>query len=261
MNKTIFRMALKHWCSSAGVLSICGLYFVCLLGYSTCTILFTEYPLIEPIFVVSSFLLPFIFLLGTGIIGKDVSLGVLSTVFSRPIARTQYVLAKWLALSVATSLIGAGLALCEQTIATITFGIMPDLNLFITIAERSTLCFGLSATLVGLSSLFAGNKNMVVWCVLALGSLLLAQLATSLPYMYFGSYFSLAWMKIFTPYMKTLAEIINSICFPWLDMTLVANAVTPSYKAIFSYLSTVALMLFIAVWRMNKMEVSYAQQQ
>ncbi len=261
MNRTIFRTALKQWCSSAGLVTLCGFYFICLLGYSTCTILFGEYPLIEPIFVSTAFLLPFIFLLGTGIIGKDVSLGVLSTVFSRPLARTQYVLAKWLALSIATSIIGLSLAVCEQLVASFTYGLVPDMNLLVVMAERSSLCFGLSATLVGLSTLFAGNKNMVVWCVLALAGVILAQLAVSLPHMYFGSYVSFAWMKSFTPFMEVIAKMISGITLPWLDMSLVVNAVSPSFKVIFSYFSTVAAMLFIAVWRMNKMEVSYAQQQ
>ncbi len=261
-NFTIFRTTIKQWYSNAGIVSACGFYFICLLGYSTCTILFNENALLEPVFVSTFFLLPFIFLLGTGIIGKDVGSGVLSTVFSRPLARTEYVMAKWLALSVATSFIGLSLALCEQAVTTLTFhSVIPDMNLLSTIAERASLCFGLSATLISLSSLFSGNKNMVIWCVLSLGMLILAQLAVSLPHMYFGSYLSFAWMSTFTPFMKSTAEFLQGICFPWLDMTMVVNTIIPSSAALFNYFSTVGLMLLIAVWRMNKLEVSYATQQ
>ncbi|QQR57452.1 MAG: hypothetical protein IPG59_21130 [Candidatus Melainabacteria bacterium] len=261
MNRTIFRTTLKMWCSSAGIISLCGLYFLCLLGYSVCNILFTEWQIVEPTFVNTFFLLPFIFALGTGIIGKDISSGVLSTVFSRPLARTKYVMAKWLALSVATSAIAIALALCEQAVVSVTFLNMPDVNLCSTIAERISLCFGLSATMVGLSSLFAGNKNMVVWCVLFGGMFVLTQLAQSLPSMYFGSYFSLAWMAQFTPIVKAIGEFTTSICLPWLDMTMVANALIPSAATILGYSFTVFLMLTIAIWRMNNLEVSYAQQQ
>ncbi len=261
MNKTIFRTTLKMWCSSAGIISLCGLYFLCLLGYSVCNILFTEWQIVEPTYVNTFFLLPFIFALGTGIIGKDISSGVLSTVFSRPIARTKYVMAKWLALSVATSAIAVALALCEQAIVSVTYLNMPDVNLFTTIAERISLCFGLSATMVSLSSLFAGNKNMVVWCVLFGGMFVLMQLATALPSMYFGSYFSLAWMAQFTPIVKSIGEFTTSICLPWLDMTMVANTLVPSAATILGYSFTVFLMLTIAIWRMNNLEVSYAQQQ
>jgi len=234
---------------------------MCLLGYTVCTIIFTEWQLVEPSFVNTFFMLPFIFALGTGILGKDISSGVLSTVFSRPLARTKYVMAKWLALSVATSAIAVALALCEQTVVSVTFMYMPDVNLLTTIAERVSLCFGLSATMVGLSSLFAGNKNMVVWCVLFGGMWILFQFASSLPNMYFGSYFSLAWMSTFAPIMKAVAEFTTSICLPWLDMTLVANSLIPSASVIFSYCFTVVFMLTIAIWRMNNLEVSYAQQQ
>lgn len=261
MNKTIFRTTLKQWCSSAGVISACGLYFMCLLGYTACTIIFTEWQLIEPSFVNTFFMLPFIFTLGTGILGKDISSGILSTLFSRPITRTKYVLAKWLALSVATSAIAIALALCEQTIVSVTYLQMPDVNLFTTIAERVSLCFGLSATMVGLSSIFTGNKNMVAWCILFGGMWILLQLATALPSMYFGGYFNLAWMSAVAPVVKALAEFSNSICLPWLDMTLVANTLIPSAATIFSYGFSVILMLTIAIWRMNNMEVSYAQQQ
>lgn len=261
MNKTIFRTTLKHWCSSAGIITLCGLYFMCLLGYSVCTIIFTEWQLVEPSFVNTFFMLPFIFALGTGIIGKDISSGVLSTLFSRPLARTKYVIAKWVALSVATSAIAVLLALCEQSILSVTYFQLPDVNLFTTIAERISLCFGLSATMVGLSTLFAGNKNMVVWCVLFGGMWILLQLAAALPTMYFGSYFSLAWMASFTPFMKAVAEFTTSLCLPWLDMSLVANTLIPSAATIFGYSFTVLFMLTIAIWRMNNLEVSYAQQQ
>ena len=66
------------------------------------TLFFFSFPLLFAVFtsnlnVVQNAAGPFALILAAGAIGQDVASGVLQLVFARPVARAEYVLARWLA--------------------------------------------------------------------------------------------------------------------------------------------------------------------
>ena len=48
-----------------------------------------------------------VLVLGAGIIGRDVSTGVLQVLFTRPISRTEYVISRWMGLGIAGAVLAA----------------------------------------------------------------------------------------------------------------------------------------------------------
>jgi len=184
-------------------------------------------------FVVSSHELedpatPLALILGAGSIGRDVSSGVLALLFTRPLVRARYVLAKWLAVSVAAGVLAAATLLVEALILGRQGEGVPGAELAAALFASATATCGLTAVLVLFSTLLPGLGDVALWTALLL---VMAVARGRLP--------------------QRVAEECQALLQPQL-------AWGSTWFAILSYLSTVALCLCLAALVANRKELSYA---
>lgn len=180
--------------------------------------------------------------LGAGMIGQDVSSGVLQLIVARPVRRPEYVVGRWLGVA------GAGVALSLVQIA-LAFGFMAahgappraqEVELFA--AGRVLECLGLAAVLALLSSLVGGFGDLALYLVGNVG----AGLITGL-----GQFGRRPWLDHFG------SEILSSLT-PSIDLGRLIASTPMTWYPIVSYASTVALCLALAIVVVNRKELTYA---
>lgn len=183
-----------------------------------------------------------VMIFAAGMIGQDLSSGVLQLLFARPVRRWEYVFSRWMAVGLAAATVGL-LQVLAATALLAARGAAPDagdVGLFA--AHRVLECFGLAAVFALLSSLVGGFGDLGLYLVGTLvgaiaqmvaqfqGSAVLARAASE-------------WMGFLTPR---------------LDLTQLAGASPLPLFPIASYLSTITLALLLAVLLVNRKELSYA---
>jgi ABC-type transport system involved in multi-copper enzyme maturation permease subunit len=180
--------------------------------------------------------------LGAGMIGQDVSNGVLQLLFARPVTRPAYVVNRWLAVA------GAGLAvsllqiLLASAILAARGQAPPAQQVALFAAGRLFECAGLAAVLALLSSLVGGIAD--------LGLYLLASFVFGIVQM--------AGQAKNWPWMQSLgAELLASLT-PAIDLERLVNTSPMPWFPIVAWLSTVTLCLAIAIMAVNRRELSYA---
>jgi hypothetical protein len=175
-------------------------------------------------------------LFGVGLIGRDVSSGTLALLFTRPIRRWQYTTTRWLAAAAPAAVLSvAHLTVQFVVLAQRGHGV-PTAALLERMFEATTICLGLSAVLVALSSAAPGLADLGLWIALQLGvglgqTLGLPQRAT---------------------------ESLEALALPRLEWAIVCAGGTAGWFALASYASNLALLLAVAVWLINRKEISYA---
>ena len=180
--------------------------------------------------------------LGAGMIGQDVSSGVLQLVCARPVRRTEYVVSRWLGVAIAAaalSLLQLGIA-CGLMAAR---GAAPGAQeIAIFGAGRVLESFGIAAVLALCSGLIGGFGDLGIYLVVNLGAGVI-QMA--------GQVKHWLWME------RTGAEILGSLS-PTIDLArLIAASPMPWYPIV-SWASTVVLCLALAIVAVNRKELSYA---
>ncbi len=178
-------------------------------------------------------------ILGAGIIGRDLSTGVLQLIFVRPVKRSEYVINKYLALAAGT----AAIALLQWALF-LTFGRpdKPGLELLCGVLEFVLLAFGVSAGVIFLSSLVSGLGD--------LGILFLTYVSTQLVG-FLGAKFQM-------PALNRMAGEVMGVFFPSIDLVGTFLHRTISWFSITSYFSSIALCLAVAMLVVNRREISYA---
>jgi hypothetical protein len=173
--------------------------------------------------------------LGAGSIGRDLTSGVLPLLFTRPLTRASYVMAKWLAVSSLAA--GAGLlALGIQALVLGQRGFgVPGPAIGAALFGAVTTAAGVAAVLVFLSTLVSGFGDLGLWMILRLAGALLERRA--------GPRFAAEWSGLFVPSLA------------W---DTLAGWDAGAWFRLVSYLSTVSLFLCLAVISANRKEVSYA---
>jgi hypothetical protein len=174
-------------------------------------------------------------LLGAGSIGRDLTSGVLPLLFTRPLTRATYVLSKWLAVS-SVAAIGGVLALVIQASLLAYRGFAPAASaigaaVFASVATAA----GLAAVLVFLSTLVSGFGDLGLWMILRLAGFLVGRRV--------GPRFAEEWGALLTPSLS------------WETLS---GWDAGAWFRLVSYLSTVTLLLCLAVVSANRKEVSYA---
>jgi hypothetical protein len=173
-------------------------------------------------------------LIASGSVGKDVSSGVLPLLFTRPLKRSRYVLAKWLASASAIATLAAVTTLVEAAVLAHIGAGLPRAELAAAIFKSATTAFGLSAVLVLFSVLASGFTDVLIWIGLSslpmLGQRFLSQRVVE------------EWQSFLHPSLD------------WGDLLADAGA---GFRLV-SYLSTVTLCLGLAVLAVNRKELSYA---
>jgi ABC-type transport system involved in multi-copper enzyme maturation permease subunit len=185
----------------------------------------------------------FALVLAAGAIGQEVSSGVLTLTFARPLTRTGYVLSRW----AGAAGFAAGLGLVQLAVALMAIaargGPLPGAT---NVAAHAIECVLLSGTaaavMVMLSSFMNGLGDVGVW---ALGSVL-------------ASVTGMAAQAKNWPVLARAAEEIGLVLNPKLQVGWFFGAGDPQLFALVSVLSTTSAALAIAVWIVNRKELSYA---
>ena len=184
----------------------------------------------------------FAFILGAGLIGQDLSSGVLQLLFARPIRRSEYVLNRWLAAGGAASAV----ALARIGIAVVILaarGYPASVQSIATVAGNDVLiAFGTCSVLTLFSSLVGGLGDLALLFVTMLSSQTLQGIGM------FTHTNALVRTGVelhgFVNPRVDLAQCVSLASFPWFMVT--------------SYASTVTLCLALAIVTINHREISYA---
>jgi len=180
--------------------------------------------------------------LGAGMIGQDVSSGVLQLLCARPVRRPEYVVSRWLGVAFAgcaISLFQLGIA-CALLAARGTSPSLQDAVMFG--AGRMFESFGIAAVLAFCSSLIGGFGDLGIYLMANLGAGVI-QMA--------GSVKRWVWVE------RMGAEILGALT-PSLDLQRLISASPMPWYPILAYASTVVLCLALAIVVVNRRELSYA---
>jgi ABC-type transport system involved in multi-copper enzyme maturation permease subunit len=233
MNPTLVAAFLRQRLTSPIRLALLGLFFA--LPVLTATFMRTG---LAPLGDSNTLVMIF----AAGMIGQDVSSGVLQLLFARPVRRWEYVFSRWMAVGGAATIVGLLQVLAASALLAAR-GAAPepgDVAMFA--AHRVLECFGLAAVFAMLSSLVGGVGDLGLYLV---GTLVaaIAQMVAQFQGWAFLARASSEWMAFLTPK---------------LDLSQLAGASSVPLFPIASYLSTVALSLCLAVVFVNRKEFSYA---
>jgi ABC-type transport system involved in multi-copper enzyme maturation permease subunit len=182
-------------------------------------------------------------ILAAGAIGQEIASGVLTLTFARPITRSAYVLSRWLAAGALAS----GLALAQlamgAAIVLARGGAAPAAGDLAAYAlEGVLLAFTGSAVLVMLSSIATGLGDVGLWVTgIFLGKMVegLGQIKE--------------W-----PVVVRAAQEVQGFLYPQVRLGWLFGHGDPSWFALVSVVSTLALSLAVAVMVVNRKELSYA---
>jgi ABC-type transport system involved in multi-copper enzyme maturation permease subunit len=180
--------------------------------------------------------------LGAGLIGQDVSSGVLQLLCARPVRRPEYVVSRWLGVALAgivVSLLQLGIAAAVLSVR----GMAPSAQQVVLFAAGRTIeCLGLAAVLTLCSSLIGGVGDLAIYLLGNLGMTILQMVAQ---------------VKQWHGLARVAGEIQASLT-PTIDLQRQIAATPMPWFPIVSYVSTVTLCLAIAIVVVNRRELSYA---
>jgi len=173
-------------------------------------------------------------LIGAGSVGKDVSSGVLPLLFTRPLVRSRYVLAKWLAVGSAVTVLTALTLLGEALVlARADLGV-PRAEVTAAIFQSASTVFGISSVLVFFSVLLSSFADALLWIGLSV--------VPQIGHRFVGQRIAEEWQAFLYPSLEWSATFDHPV----------------AWFRVFSYFSTVTLCLCLAVLAVNRKELSYA---
>ncbi len=183
-----------------------------------------------------------VLILGAGMIGQDISSGVLQLLYARPLRRPEYVVSRWLGVASAS----AGVSMLQVAFAYALMGARgaaPAAQEILLFAAARTLeCIGLSAVLALLSSLVGGFGDLALYALASMGAGVV-QMAGQVK----------GW-----PWVDRLGTEILGSLMPTVDLArLIASSPLPWYPIV-AYASTVVLSIALAIVVVNHKELSYA---
>jgi ABC-type transport system involved in multi-copper enzyme maturation permease subunit len=181
-------------------------------------------------------------IMAAGAIGQDVSSGTLQLLLVRPVTRPEYVLHRWLGAML------AALAVMFATIGCAVLGLFlrgtPPEALAVAklLLETLTTVAGHTAVLVMLSSIASGVGDVALYVATLFVGQMLAGLAALN-----------RW-----PGLTRATEEIQRFLMCKMSWAWLGTSVSPSAFDIVSWASTVAVSLAVAIWAVNRKELSYA---
>lgn len=183
-----------------------------------------------------------ILVLGAGLIGQDISSGVLQLLFARPVTRSSYVLSRWIAVALASVALCIVQALLCALILSLR-GAPPDIHVLLyLIGDNAFLALGLGAVITLFSTLLGGFGDLAILLVLTVtGKVLegIAQVANS-------------------PILGRVGTEIGNFVLPKVSIAQLFGSADTPWFMIASYASTLTLCLALAIVVMNRKELSYA---
>lgn len=192
--------------------------------------------------VFSGLAAPIAMILAAGAIGQDVSSGTLQLLLVRPVTRPSYLVSRWLAVVLATSVILATL-LTLGSLALVLRGSPPDAReVLLMLAEGMLTAAGQAAVIIMFSALVNGLADIGLWfaCTVAVQMLTLA-----------------AQFKQWSGVITFLGHV-NEVLSPSFKLNWLAQGTPVPWFAVASFVSTITLALAIGITRLNRREISYA---
>jgi ABC-type transport system involved in multi-copper enzyme maturation permease subunit len=182
------------------------------------------------------------FIMAAGLIGQEVSSGVLTLAFARPLRRADWVLGRWLGASALATALVVLQVLLGGAISLARHG-DPSLSLVAQkLLEGGLAATGASAVLLMFSALVPGLGD--------LGLVLLSTLMSSVMGM-IGNHYQIGWLS------RASLEIGNALRAS-LDLAPFFGQGSISWFDVVSYFSTIAICLVVAIHAINRKELSYA---
>lgn len=183
----------------------------------------------------------FALIFGAGMIGQDVSSGVLQLLFARPVRRDVYVISRWLAASIGAAVVAVfqvGLAALILSARGATPGAE---TIALTLAGHVASAFGATAPLLLLSALVGGLGDIGLLFLLYTSAGILQAAGGGLGH----------------AFISRIGAELQGFLNPTLHFALILNA-HPSWHHLIAYLSTVTVSIALAIVLVNRKELSYA---
>lgn len=184
----------------------------------------------------------FVAIVGTGVIGLEISGGTLGLVFTRPITRASYVLGRWSGISAVAVLMSTAQLAIQAAEISAAGSAIPWRILFFGLLDRACLAVGVAAVFVMLSCLGSGITDLVCWAAVNVAADVL----------------ELCGRQINVAALTTSGKSLQFLANPRLDVYRFLFSVPLAWSDLFAYLSLVVLYLLAAVVLLNRRELSYA---
>ncbi|TPW04775.1 MAG: hypothetical protein FD129_2853 [bacterium] len=178
--------------------------------------------------------------LGAGVIGRDLSSGVLQLILARPVTRQEYVLSRWAALGSACFGVGFVGWLIVLPLS-ISSGGMPVDEALLRLVDIAVTAYGFAAVLTGLSALLPGFGDLAILLGGTIAAGTISFLGATLNH----------------PEIRRIGIEISATLFPAFESGRLFHDGTFHYYPLVSWASTLFLGLLLAVYAMNHREFSY----
>ncbi len=201
--------------------------------------------------------IPFVLACGSGCIGSQLNDGTLSLVLSRPLKISEYALSKWMAVSIAASvmvLIQFSGELAALLARTPYWADAP--TIIANAAQRILVCFGFSAVFVFFSSLVSGSKDLAVFLVIYIVQTVTAGLAQIKPDTLPEGLGRLT-AKLLIPVLRETAGVLDYILKPYIDFSPLLTQFPVEWMAFTAYGAVIALFLSLSIFSLNRRELPY----
>lgn len=178
--------------------------------------------------------------LGAGVIGRDLSTGVLQLILARPVTRQEYVLSRWAALGSA----GFGVGFLGWLIVlpfSISSGGMTIGEALLGLIDIAFAAYGFAAVITGFSALLPGFGDLAI---LLMGTL------TASTVSFLGS-------ALKQPELRRVGTEFSMTLFPTVESGRLFLDGTFHFYPLVCWVSTLFLGLLLAVYAMNHREFSY----
>jgi ABC-type transport system involved in multi-copper enzyme maturation permease subunit len=183
----------------------------------------------------------YVMIIGAGIIGQDISDGILPLIFSRPIKRWWYVVSKWLTLAGLATVVTVLNFICHLLLVHGFTGELINQISALEMLEILLAAIGTSSVLLLLSSLLPGAAD--------LGLMLLVTVAT------FVMMMLQELLKV--PGMQDTAQNVLALLYPSLDISGMKSLRELLSIDVGRYFAIVCVCLTASILLVNKKELSY----
>jgi ABC-type transport system involved in multi-copper enzyme maturation permease subunit len=185
----------------------------------------------------------FAFLLGAGILGQETASGVYQLLFVRPIRRWEYVVSRWLAVVAgASALTLLQLALICLVVA--SHGLPSTRELMVQATEQVLAVIGIASVILLYSSFLTGVGDVLGIVLTFISAQILG---------------AIGQFRQSDVLIRTGAEVLRFVNPEVAIGPMTVGGGIPWFDLV-SYLSTVTLCLAVAVWVLNRREISYASE-
>lgn len=199
----------------------------------------------------------FVLTCGSGCIGRQLNDGTLSLVLSRPVKISSYAVSKWLSVAIASSLASMIQFAAELIVQDARAPYVMDAGFILTNGvERLLMCAGFSAVLMFFSSLVSGSKDLAVYLVCYIVEQIVSLISQIRPETIQNNLGKIA-ASIFVPPAGVLAQILQLVLAPSIDLSPLINHVMVNWFEITAYFAVVTFFISICIFSLNRRELPY----